>query len=349
MFRFAQPYAFLLFIPFLVAAWCVYRKTVRAGLAFSAIHRLPSHTRTWRMVVAGFLPSLFLAGLVLAIFAMARPQTVFSRVRDTTDAIAIAMVLDVSGSMEALDMSDIVGNQIVTPRTRLDMVKKTFSEFVKQRPDDLIGLVTFGGYASTRVPLTADHEALLHVLDGVEIPKPNVDANGQLTDPDELNTALGDALATGVARLEDAALKTRIVVLLSDGSSNTGIIKPEEALHAARKLGLKIYAIGVGSNGPVPVYGRDMFGRRGITTAVFPIDEALLKKLADDTGGRYFNVRDPKGLEQAVAEINQLEKTEVERNVYYQYHELFTYLLGPALGLMVLAAGLNIAVSRRMV
>ena len=348
MFRFAYPYAFLLILPLAAGAWQVYRRRVRQALLFSPTGRLPRHGTTLRTAAARFLPALMMTGILLCIVALARPQTVLSKVRRTADAIAIEMAVDVSGSMEALDLSveSAAGTRL---RTRLQAVKDAFTDFVGKRPDDLIGLVSFGGYASTRAPLTGDHAALLHVLEGVEIPKPEQGSDGLVANREELLTAIGDALATACARLEPADLKSKIIVLLSDGDSNTGIIKPEQAAEAARKLGIKVYTIGVGSNGRAPFKTRDMFGREVVQWAEVTLDEALLNKIATTTGGHYFNVRDPRGLEAAMQEINSLEKTEVDRSEYQQYEEWFIRVLFPGLALVALGAGLNTLAARRIV
>jgi len=348
VFRFASPYSFFLWLPVLAAAWFVYRRRVRRGILFAPASRLRVARSTWRTAAANVLPALFLTGLALAVTALARPQTVSSKITRTADVIAIEMVVDVSGSMEALDLS------IRTPgaeriRTRLDAVKETFAEFVERRPDDLIGLVTFGGYAATRAPLTTDRDALVHVLKGVEIPGRSFDDKGRVVNQEELLTAIGDALATACARLEDVETKSKIIVLLSDGESNTGVIEPETAAELARELGIRVYTIGVGSTGRAPFWGRDLFGRRVVQYAHVILDEALLRQIAETTGGRYFNVRDPDGLETALADINRLEKTRVERDVYRQYNELFTWFLWPAATLIVLATGLNMLAARRVV
>ena len=348
MFRFAHPFYFFLLIPVGIALWFVYRRKITSGVLFAPVFRLRDARKSWRIRASAVLPASVLAGLALLVAALARPQTVFSRMRRSVDVIAIHMVVDLSGSMEALDMSDIVARQIITERTRLDAVKTTFADFVAKRPDDLIGLITVGGYASTRVPLTTDHNALLHVLEGTEIPKPFRDGDGQVINQEELLTAIGDALGTACARLKDAEPESRIIVLLSDGESNTGIIKPEEAIAAAKKLGIKVYSIGVGSTGRAPFRGRDLFGRDSIQYAQVQLDEKLLRKVANETGGRYFNVRAPRGLEKAMEEINELEKTTVERDIYQQYNELFNWFLGPGLALIVLGTGLNMLVTRRI-
>ena len=177
MLTFGDPFYFFLLLPAAAAAWFIYRRRVRAGIIFSAVSRCAQAGATWRVRASQVLPLLFLAGLVLAIVALARPRTVFSKTRRTTDVVAIQMVVDISGSMEALDLSIRTATGM-DYRTRLEAVKEAFAEFVARRPDDLIGLVTFGGYASTRAPLTTDHDALVHVLDGIEVPKPYQDGEG---------------------------------------------------------------------------------------------------------------------------------------------------------------------------
>jgi Ca-activated chloride channel family protein len=348
MFRFGSPFYFLLLIPVAVACAWVYRSRRRQGAIFSATGHLPRGGASWRRALANALPLLVVAGLVLSVIALARPRTVFSKSRRAADAIAIEMVVDVSGSMEALDLSTKTATGY-RYRTRLDVVKEMFAEFIAQRPDDLIGLVTFGGYATTRVPLTADHDALVHVLEGVEIPKASRDGRGRVVNQEELLTAIGDAVATGCARLKDSEPTSRILVLLSDGESNTGIIEPAQAASAAAKLGVKVYTIGVGTTGMAPFRGRDMLGRETIQQARVRLDEAMLKRIAAETGGQYFNVRDPAGLEKALADINELEKTEVERDVFYHYDEKFESLLLVAVGLIVVGAGGRMAIARRLV
>ena len=250
--------------------------------------------------------------------------------------------------MEALDLSPRTPTGVKF-RTRLDVVKEAFADFIARRPDDLIGLVTFGGYAVTRAPLTTDHEALRHVLEGVEIPKQSFDREGRLLNQEELLTAIGDALTTALARLKTSEPRSRIVVLLSDGESNTGLISPDQAVQAARTLGIRIYTIGVGTTGVAPFRGRDAFGREQIFRLEVTLDEALLRRVADATNARYFNVRDARGLEDAMGEIDTLEKTRVERDVYHHYNERFPWLLWPALVLILLGTGLNMVLTRRII
>ncbi|MDD5677918.1 MAG: VWA domain-containing protein [Kiritimatiellae bacterium] len=344
MFRFADPYYLFLLIPLCAAGWAMLARRRKAAVLFAPTHRLPTSPLTWRTAAIAMTPLLFLAGAGLTIFALARPQTVLSKTAHQSDAIAIQMVVDVSGSMEALDFSTRD-----TTRTRLDVVKETFAQFIEKRTDDLIGLVTFGGYTASRVPLTIDHSALLHVLKGVQIPKPSLDANGQLANQEELLTAIGDALAMACARLEKAEIKSKIIVLLSDGVSNTGLIKPDEATKAAKALGIKVYTIGVGSNGRAPFMVRDPFGRNVIQYAEVQIDEDTLRRIASTTGGQYFNVKDPKGLLRAFGDIDKLEKTNIRKEVFNQYTELFPHCLWPGLLALVLAVSMNMGVRKEII
>lgn len=347
MFRFATPLAFLLLLPWAVAAWRLYRRGRVTGVLFAPTHRLPLTTAGWRATLARILPALFLLGTLMLILAAARPQTFLARERRDVNAIAIQMAVDVSGSMQALDLSERTPSGVIE-QTRLEVVKATFARFVDKRPDDLIGLITFGGYAATRSPLTADHRALLHVLKGVEIPTSQTDDQGRPVSQEELLTAIGDGLATACARLANAEPKTRIVLLLSDGESNTGLVQPDVAAEAAQKLGIRVYTIGVGSNGEAPFRTRDLFGRSVIGRANVTLDEAQLKRIAEKTGARYFSVRDPDGLQSALDDINRLETTRVERQSYYRYNEKFVWPLLIGSLLIWLTLTLNMQTTRRL-
>jgi Ca-activated chloride channel family protein len=342
--NFGSPYYLLLLMPLLAAIWFIYRRQARQALIFSPFHRLPASRATWRTRLRPWAPVFYLLGLVLTILALARPQTVFSRTVRRSDAIAIQMVVDCSGSMQALDFA--------TPdnrRTRLDVVKETFAKFIATRPGDLIGLITFGGFASSRAPLTLDHDALLHSLRGVETAREQFSADGQLLNQEEMLTAIGDALATACARLENTAVKSRIVVLLSDGESNTGIIKPDDAVKAAKALDIKVYTIGVGSTGIAPFLARDAFGRQVIAQAEVRLDEELLRSIASTTGGEYFNVTDPKGLNTVMTRISKLEKTALNTDQYNRYEEHFLNFLIPGLILLGLGAMVNAWLGRTII
>ena len=344
--NFAWPWSFLLAIPLGIAAWRMLRRGRHAGIKFSAVGRLPVKTVGWRAYLANFAPWIFLAGSALLVIAAARPRQALSQGNRSVDAIAIAMTVDVSGSMEALDLTPRGENY----KTRLDVVKEMFRKFIEARPDDLIGLVTFGGYASSRAPLTADHETLLHVLNGVQVPSIGYDANGRPIDPDETMTAVGDGLATALARLKDAEPKSKIAILLSDGVSNTGVVEPDQAAAAAEKLGIRVYTIGVGTHSRrTPFKARDMYGRTSIAYADMSFDESQLKSIAAKTHARYFPVRDAEGLKAALEEIDSLEKTTLDRTVYQRWNEHFVPFLLLGTTLVLAAVSLQMTASRRLV
>ena len=361
-FQFAWPLCFLLFVPLAFAAWRMLRRGRRAGVKFAPVGRLPAKTAGWRAQAANVTPWVFLLGAALLIVAAARPRSP-SFVRDPHDpsndnAIAIVMAVDVSGSMNNLDFDP------TQRKTRLDVVKELFAEFVKARPDDLIGLVKFGGYASVPAPLTSDHELLLDILrEDVNVPASKFDAFGrplyppdQMIYADEQMTAIGDGLYRAFESLKDAEPKTKIVILLSDGASNAGAMSPNEAAQLAKESGVRVYTIGVGD---AEVY--DQFGRRYRDRRVF--DERQLKEIAEKTGAlranpkgadlpkvpAYFAARDKGSLKAALDEIDQLEKTPLARAPELRWNEHFQpFLLLGAL-LVSLAVALQMYASRRLV
>ena len=221
----AHPYTLLLLLPLAFAAWRLLRRTSGANLKFSAVARLPVRQSGWRRLLAAAAPWMMLAALAVLVVAAARPRTPLARQKKSVDAIAIVMAVDVSGSMLALDLAPR-GTDFTRPAsevskwTRLNVVKKMFADFVDKRPDDLIGLVAFGSYASVRVPLTADHTSLLNALKAVEIP----DGDG------EAETAIGDGLSVALLRIKDAKPKSKIVVLLSDGENNNGAVEDRKSV-----------------------------------------------------------------------------------------------------------------------
>jgi Ca-activated chloride channel family protein len=317
------------------------RRRRRATVLYSSVALLRGAPVTLAQRARRLLPWLRFAALALVTVGLARPQQGMEEFRVRTEGIAIVMAIDQSGSMQALDFA----NGGLKPN-RLDVVKQVFREFVegkgalKGRPDDKIGLVAFGGFASDRCPLTLDHGALLQVLDGVKIPEPVVDANGAPVNEalyrEELSTAIGDALALACDRLKDAPDKSKVLILLSDGGNDAGVIDPIEAAKAAQALGIRIHTIGVGSNGPVPFPVQDRFGTVHLVTRVVEMDEKLMREIAETTGGRYFSAADAASLEHVYEDIDRLEKTKSEGVLYTEYRELYRWLLFPALGLLVL-------------
>ncbi len=345
---FASPWMFLFALPLGFAAWRLLRRSRRSGIRFSALARIPANSAGWRAAAAAAAPFALVAALALLVVAAARPRTALSHSSRTVEAIAIAMTVDVSGSMDALDLTP-PGERFSEDTTRLAVVKKLFAEFVERRPDDLIGLVTFGGYAATRAPLTADHRALLNILGAVKIPSMGLDAQGRRIGEDEQLTAIGDGLATALARLKDAKPTSKIVILLSDGVANAGVVSPDEAADAAAKMGVKVYSIGVGTHARrTPIFARDLFGRPAVQYADMTFDEGQLKSIAEKTGGIYFSVDDRDSLAKALEEIDQLEKTRIEAGSWERWDEHFAPFLLAGAFLVFAAVTLSMAASRRI-
>lgn len=339
-FRFAAPWAFLLLLPLAFAAWRMLRRPRRPrAVPFAPVSFMPAASFSIRAAIARVTPFIFIAAFALLVLAAARPQTSFSRERHAANSIAIAMAVDISGSMEALDLApDPTANNAPT---RLDVVKDEFSRFISRRPDDLVTLVTFGGYASTRSPLTADHRALLQYLKAVSVPGSSSDDEGVVS-ADEAMTAVGDGLVTACARLQECDLKTKIVVLLSDGVSNAGVTTPDKAAEIAHELGIKVYAIGVGSGSGRAPFRTVRFGRPTVALGYVEFNEAELQSIAETTGGRYYAVSDRDRLDDVMREIDALEKTRVESDVFVNRTERFFAPLAAGVALLVLASALNL-------
>ena len=317
--RFANPLFLLALIPLGVAIiWDLRRRWSRARLGYS--DSAVFARRGWRAQVASAVPFLFGLGAVLAVVAMARPQTGAARIEVKSEGIDIVLVLDISGSMRAEDFK---------PHNRLTVAKRVAREFVDGRKGDRIGLVVFSGGAYTQCPLTLDHGIVQQLMGDVDF--------GQVPD----GTAIGMALATATNRLREAKGKSRVVILLTDGQNNAGEIDPITAAEAAHALGVRVYTIGAGTDGPARIPVDDpVFGRRYVTVDA-SVDEKTLKEIARLTGGRYFRATSAQALEEIYKEIDGLEKSEAETVEYVQYDEK-----GPLLALaaaLMLAAALLLA------
>jgi Ca-activated chloride channel family protein len=230
-----------------------------------------------------------------------------------------------------------------TRASRLDAVKEVFRSFVTGsgegdlpgRPYDEIGIVAFGGFAVSRAPLTLDHAALNDMLSEIEIPRQIVDERGRVLNREEFNTAIGDGLALSVARLKDSIASSRVVILLSDGRSNAGDVEPEAAARAAKEFGIKVYTIGIFHDRIAPMPFTDpLTGRKSYRSVPVDFDEGTLKEIARITGGRYFHADNTERLQEVYAEIDEMEKTEIESRVFMRYKELFAPLL--ELGIVLL-------------
>lgn len=337
MFELRDP----LFLAVALLAPLVWWLAVRlpASVTYSSLTSLDAAPRSLRTRLAT-LPAWLLALAVCALaVALAGPRTGNATSRLQREGIAIAMVVDHSGSMQARDF--VRGD---TSTSRLDVVKEVFRRFVEGgdgiagRPDDLVGLVVFARYADGLCPLTLDHRNLLAILSDVDI----------ATEPGEDGTAVGEGLALAVERLRRIEVASKVAILLTDGVNNAGDIDPLHAAELAAQHGIRVYAIGAGSSGLAPVPVTLPGGRVVLRQAYVEIDEDTLRRIADRTGGRYFNAADADALEEVVEEIDRLERSDVTEVRYLTYEYHYAGWVGAGAGLIVAAALLSGSLLRRL-
>ncbi len=317
MFHLENP-LFLLAL-FLLPLFVLIEIKRKRGFVFYPSLQVLSSENSQKEKVFFYLPLILKSvALLLCIVALGRPQLADVRTEVSSEGVDILLTIDTSGSMRALDFK-IAGEEV----DRLMAVKKVVSDFIKNRISDRIGMVVFGDMAYTQTPLTLDYDVLLKFLDQVEI--------GAAGDA----TAIGDAIALSVKRLRDLPGKSKIIILLTDGRSNAGRITPEKSAEIAAEYGIKIYTIGVGSRGPVPFPEQTFFGIRHILVQL-DIDEETLQRIAEKTGGQYFQSSDTEGLKKIYETIDKLEKSEAKVTHYQEFQELYRYFLGIALLLILL-------------
>jgi len=328
--KFHDPWLLLLLL--LVPVWLWRQRWVarRGGLQFSSVALAQGIGSVWARVGPGLLTGLRGLALALAIVALARPQLGRSESRVKTEGIDIVLVVDISGSMQAMDYENN-GHRT----SRIGVVKDVVRDFIRARPNDRIGLVVFGTHAYVASPLTLDHDWLDRNLSRVKI--------GLV----EGNTAIGAGLGTGVNRLRDTKAKSKVVVLLTDGGENVPRPPAREAAKAAKEFGVRVYTIGAGSKTDQPVPVADEQGRLlGYITA--DLDEDLLRDVATTTGGRYFRAADTESMKNTYAQIDKMEKHEIETVKYEEWTELLQWFLGPSLACLLLAVGLEHTRLRRL-
>jgi Ca-activated chloride channel family protein len=326
MFRFAHP-LWLLILP-LIPALAMLRRTRErpAALRYSDLRMVRGLPRSARLRLRWVPPALRLTTLALLVLAIARPQTGRALEIIRGKGVDIVMALDISGSMAALDFEPQTLASSVEPN-RLGAAKQVIGEFIARRRYDRIGLVVFAREAFSQSPPTFDYSVLRRLLAEVELaPELGLDDG----------TAIGLGLAQAASMLTESDAKSRVIILLTDGVNNAGQIDPLTAAQAAAALDIKVYTVGAARPGQVPVPVDDPFF--GPTTRLMEseIDEEILQQIADETGGLYFRAKDTAGLRQIYEQINQLEKSEVEVQVFTRYRELAVWLLMPALGLILL-------------
>lgn len=327
--EFTNPeFLWLLFIIPILGIWYFFvRKKDNADLSMPSIASF-EHNNIW----AKLKPLLYLLRLLaiaLLIIALARPRNVeVSKRTKTTRGIDIVMAIDVSASMLAKDLKP----------NRLEALKTVASKFVQKRPNDRIGIVVYAGESFTQTPITSDKTIIQNTIRKIRW--------GQIED----GTAIGMGLGSAVNRLKDSKAKSKVIILLTDGVNNTGFVDPKTATELAKELNIKVYTIGLGTNGTAlfPV-AKDLNGKLIFRNAPVEIDEELLKYIASETDGQYFRATGNKKLEAIYEEINKLEKTEIEEFKYYNYQEKFRPLLMLAGFLVLLEMLLRFTVYRSFI
>ena len=281
------------------------RRRRPAAIDYSALHDLTGLPRSVTTRLREALPLLRALALVLCVAALARPQQGLEATRIYSDGIAIVMVVDISSSMATPDA--VFDGEV---GSRLALVKQTFRDFVRGREGDLIGMVTFARYADSVCPLTLEYDTLLSLLDQMDI-VPQAEEDG---------TAIGEAIALGVERLQGSEASSRVMILLTDGTNNAGATPPLQAAQIAKALGVRIHTVGTGNE--------------------YAIDELALLEIAAHTDGQYFHATDDEALHRIYAAIDRLETSATVSEHHRQYVERFAWFLLPALGLLLLEMAL---------
>ena len=329
-YQYVNPELFwlLLLIP-LVLGWYIWKRNKQvATLKMSSLEGFQD--QSWLSKVKPFLFGLRVIALTLVLVALTRPRTVDVSTRTTTNkGVDIVMAIDISASMLAKDLKP----------NRLEALKRVASEFIKGRVTDRIGLVLYAGESYTKTPITSDKNIVLGSMREVRY-------DGRIVG----GTAIGMGLATAVNRLKDSKAQSKVIILLTDGVNNTGTIDPKIATELAVNFGIKVYTIGLGTNGmaysptAVTPSGNFIFDKIKVE-----IDEKLLKSIAKETEGKYFRATDNKKLKEIYAEIDKLEKTEIEEFKYYNYKEKFRPLVLLALGFLLFEIVLKLTIFRSFI
>ncbi len=322
---FAQPYFLGLLLLLPLFFYYYYKRRVITQPVLLTSFLTPSNY-SWRLLLYRFMPLLPVLSYVLLVLALARPQKLYHEEKTFAEGIDIMLVMDLSGSMLARDFNP----------DRLEVSKQTAIDFIDKRKYDKIGLVIFSGESLTKCPLTTDHNILKEIIKELRC--------GVLED----GTAIGMGLAAGTNRLKNSTSKSRVLILLTDGVNNTGYIAPSIAAQLALDLKIKLYTIGIGSNGEalMPTQRRDD-GTYVYAYQEVNIDEKLLQEMANITGGKYFRATSKDKLESIYNEIDKLEKSKNEITTSIRYQEKYRAFLSWALFLLALEFALKYFVLKR--
>jgi len=325
----------LLIIPYIL--WYVMlRKKSEPTIRMADTQPFQAAPKSWRQRLLPLLPVLRVIAFTLLVLALARPQTHNSEKKEYVEGIDIMLVMDVSTSMLSEDLRD----DSKEVRNRLDAAKYVAAEFINSRPDDNIGLTIFAGESFTRCPMTIDHASLLSLLNDV---RTDIAAKGLIED----GTAIGMGLATAVSRLKDSNAKSRVVILLTDGSNNRGDISPLDAAEIARLYDVRVYTIGVGSNGTAP-YPMPVGGRIQYVNLPVEIDTETLQAIAQKTNGDFYRATNAEELSQIYREIDKLEKSKLEVKSFKRKYEAYQQFIFVAAIALLLEILLRLTVFRRI-
>ena len=309
MFRFASPLFLLLLFAVALILFLKSRKKNSSHIKVSSLKDVEPGSLSLMVTLSKFISLLKIISLILLILALARPQWGDRKINVTTEGVNIILALDLSESMRALDFNlDLKGGKKIV--TRLEAVKTVVRKFIMKREGDRIGMVVFGSNAFTQLPLTRDYNTISFILDKLKI-----GAAGP-------RTAIGDAIGISLKRLEDIESKSNIIILLTDGKSNSGDLSWQDAAKIAAQRKVKIYTIGVGTKGEAPFLVDGLFGKRYVYQKV-DVDLTALKTIAKETNAEFFEAGDLKSLEQIYEMINNLEKTKVDVEKWVEYKELY--------------------------
>ncbi|MEA3189209.1 MAG: Ca-activated chloride channel [Chthoniobacter sp.] len=314
---FAEPWLLLLLLAVPLLAWLRGQRGGVPAVVFSSTASIRSLGRVAESRAGNFLTSLMFLALALLTIALARPQLGRSISHVEASGIDIMLVLDVSRSMLTEDYT--IGGRRAN---RIDTIKQVTQKFIESRPNDRIGIIAFAGRPYLVSPLTLDHDWLLQNLERVRI--------GLVED----GTAIGSAIASACNRLRDKESKSKVIILLTDGDNNAGKVPPETAAEAAKALGIKLHAIGAGTNGVAPFPVTDQFGRTFYQDVQVAFNEEGLKKIAEIATGNFYYAGDTRSLQNVFEQIDKMEKSKVELTQYKQYRDLFPWLLGVGFGLL---------------
>ena len=319
----------LLLVPYIIW-YLMYRKKTEPTIRMSDTHAYRFAPRSWKVVLMPIQLLLRVAVFVLLILILARPQTHNSWNNKSVEGIDIMLAMDVSGSMLAEDLKP----------NRIEAAKQVAAEFIVGRPNDNIGLSIFAGEAFTQCPMTTDHASLLNLLHGV---RTDLAPRGLIED----GTAIGMGLANAVSRLKVSKAKSKVVILLTDGSNNRGDISPMTAAEIAKSLGIRVYTIGVGTNKVAP-YPMPVAGGVQYVNIPVEIDSKTLSDIAAATEGDFYRATNNKELQNIYKEIDKLEKSKLSVKTYSKRYEAYQPFAIAAVLLLLLEILLRITIFRKL-